>query len=415
MKILVINQFASAPAYNTGAGERHFHIASKLVTRGYDFTIVAGGVNHLFINNPVTKRLFNEEHIEGGRFIWVRLRHYRSESFVGRAYSWFEFLIKLFLFPVKKHTPDLVLVSSMSLWASIYGLYLSKRLGVPFILEIRDIWPMTPVEVGGYSKYHPFILLFRFLEKFAYRKSDAIISLMPRFDKHLAATIKTKKIVHWIPNAIDRNLIFEKSAESPRDTTGIFTVAYAGALGYANAMECFINAANLLVDHEMEFIIIGDGPERKSLQMLASGNSKVKFIDKMPKHEVLSLLKNVDAGFISWRDLNLYKYGVSANKYNDYMLACLPIISCGNIADDPVITAGCGLQVPAGDERKIAEAVLILKNMSFADRRALGMKGYDYVLGHNTYEQIALQYETCLNQTVSDYRDSRQQAGLKLK
>ena len=101
MKVLVINQFASAPAYNTGAGERHFYLASRLAERGFDFTIISGGVNHLFIRNPKTEHLFNEENIKGGRFVWVRLRNYNPESFIGRAFSWFEFLAKLYLFPVK--------------------------------------------------------------------------------------------------------------------------------------------------------------------------------------------------------------------------------------------------------------------------------------------------------------------------
>lgn len=406
MNILVINQFASAPSYNTGAGERHYYISSWLSAKDYDFTIVSGGVNHLFVKNPVTKKLLNEEAIPGGRFIWVKLRKYNSDSFFGRSFSWFEFLIKLFFLPVKNLKPDIIVVSSMSLWSSLYGIWIKKKFKIPFVLEIRDIWPLTPVEIGGFSKYHPFILAFKLLENYSYKKADAIISLMPHFDKYLKPHFRCSKKIYWIPNAIDKSLLEKNNQRTVKNTDMKFNVAYAGALGYANAMECFINAANLLIDHEIEFIIIGDGPERQNLQKLSKDNHKIKFIDKLHKNQVMQILLNADAGFISWRNIKLYNYGVSANKYNDYMLAKLPIISSSNIEDDPVMKANCGFRVASGDEKEIANAIIKLHKMSPEERKALGTNGYNYVIKHNTYEQISLQYEICLNETLCKLLES---------
>ncbi|HBE41704.1 MAG TPA: hypothetical protein DDW27_10970, partial [Bacteroidales bacterium] len=381
------------PEYNTGAGERHYYIASKLAELEYDFTIVSGSVNHLFIKNPETSGLFSEESFHGGRFIWVKLRNYKPESLYGRLFSWFEFLFKLFSLPVRKYKPDLVLVSSMSLWSSWYGIYIKRRLRIPFVLEIRDIWPMTPVQVGGISKFNPFIIIFGFLEKLAYYQADAFISLMPGFYKHLTKTIKRTKCVHWIPNAIERNLLCEVAQKTNRHCNGKFTIVYAGALGYANAMECFIKAAILLASYEIDFLIIGDGPERAKLEVMAFDYPKIKFVNKVKKTEVLKVLLNADAGFISWGNYELYNYGVSANKYNDYMLAKLPIISSSNIPDDPVVLAGCGIQVPSGDANKIAEAILNLASLSVNEREKLGENGYSYVMSNNTYEKISKQYE----------------------
>ena len=402
MNVLVINQFASAPAYNTGAGERHYYLASKLAARKIEFSIVSGGVNHLFEKDPVTNNLFNEEPIEGGRLIWVRLRKYKSDSFIGRSFSWFEFLIKLFFLSVKKRLkPDLVLVSSMSLWSAIYGIYLKSRLGIPFILEIRDIWPLTPVEVGGISKNHPFIFLFKLLEKYVYKRADHIISLMPRFQNHLLDTIRILKPVSWIPNAIEPSLLKVDANDSSILNPDRFSIVYAGALGYANSMDCFINAANLLRGESIDFYVIGNGPQKQDLILAASENKNIRFIDKMSKSAVLNILTRADAGFISWMDLPLYQFGVSANKYNDYMLAGLPIISASNIPDDPVCIADCGFRVPAGNAEKIAEAIRKLNEMPQAERKLLGENGRNYVLAHNTYEVIAEQYELCLKQVVS--------------
>ena len=407
LKILVINQFASTPVYNTGAGERHFYIASKLAEQCYDFTIISGGVNHLFTKNPQTKNLFNEEKIDGGRFIWVRLRRYKPDSFLGRVFSWFEFLIKLYFLPVNKcHRPDLVIASSMSLWTAIYAIHIKKQLKIPFVLEIRDIWPLTPLQIGGFSRYNPFILLFKILEKHAYQKADAIISLMPGFKEHLKTVINKSKPVYWIPNAIDKSLLGSLSVKKQLAKVRKFTVAYAGALGYANAMDCFIKAAGLLVEYDIEFMVIGNGPERPNLQKLARNNPHVIFIDKIPKEDVLAILTNVDAGFIGWLNLKLYDYGVSANKYNDYMLAGIPIISSSNIQNDPVNMANCGIQVPAEDENSIAKAVLKLFSMSPGERQMLGENGFNYVNNHNTYKQIADQYTTCIKETMSSFKES---------
>ncbi|HPJ68312.1 MAG TPA: glycosyltransferase family 4 protein [Desulfobacteraceae bacterium] len=404
MRVLIINQFASAPEYCTGAGERHFYIASKLKDKGYDFTILSGSTNHLFIKDPPSKKIFNEELIEGGRFIWVRLRKYKGESFAGRTVSWIEFLIKLFFFKFTlANKPDIVIVSSMSLLPVLYATYLRKRLKIPFVLEIRDIWPLTPIEIGGFSNRNPLIWAFELLEKYAYRRADAIISLMPDFKAHLERTIKKSRPVYWIPNAIEQALEVNILNSKTSSSFGVFTIAYAGTLGNANAMECFIKAADFLKNEEIIFLIIGDGPEKSNLQRLANLNSKVKFIDKVPKNEVLSILSNVNVGFISWHGLHLYDYGVSANKYNDYMIAGLPIISASNIPSEPVMVAKCGLQVPAGSEKSIADAIMTLYKMSPEERKALGRNGYDYVLRHNTYEQVSELYEKCILELNEKY------------
>jgi glycosyltransferase involved in cell wall biosynthesis len=128
----------------------------------------------------------------------------------------------------------------------------------------------------------------------------------------------------------------------------------------------------------------------------------------MPKEDVIKLLKEVDVGFISWKNLTLYNYGIAANKYNDYMLAGLPIISASNVNDDPVVIANCGIQVPAENENRIAKAIIKLYSMSPQERKRLGENGYNYVVNHNTYNQIAEQYINCIEETISNYERKAQ-------
>jgi glycosyltransferase involved in cell wall biosynthesis len=290
----------------------------------------------------------------------------------------------------------------------LYATRVRRRYNIPFILEIRDIWPLTAIQIGGFSKYNPFIVLFRKLEKYAYSNADSIISVLSHFNAHLGSVITNYKPFYWIPNAIENNSVFEYQRSSKECKQGKeFILVYAGAVGFSNAMEYLIKAADLLREQtDIKFLIIGDGPAKESLKAMSKGNPQVIFMNKIPKEEVARILKNVDVGLISWKAITLYNYGIAANKYNDYMLAGLPIISASNIVEDPVVIANCGLHVPAEDEKCIAEAILDLYFMHPEERSNFGENGYNYVINHNTYNQIADQYLSCIEETISNFSSS---------
>lgn len=403
--ILVINQYASTPSYSSGAGERHFFLAAHLIKRHIYSNIVAGSYNHLFINYPITKKLFTQEQIKGGRIIWVKQLRYKNKySKIGRVFSWFDFLFKLFLFSdLSTKKPDIIIVSSMSLWPMLYARWLKKRLKIPLILEVRDLWPLTIIQEGNYSRFNPFILAFGIFEKLSYRYADSIISLLPNFSKHLSTLLPNlNKKVWYIPNAIEPDFTYINEEKTNIRPSHNFTIAYTGAIGIANAMDCFVESAVLLKDYpNIMFLIVGDGSEKDKLVTKANGLSNIEFKPKIQKGAVLQLLSQVDACFISWQNYEMYNYGVSANKYNDYMLAAKPIISASNIPDDPVVMANCGIQVESGNSHAIADAILKLFYMRKTEREALGKNGYNYVLQNNTYEVIAKKYEACINEVLS--------------
>ncbi|MCR9134047.1 MAG: glycosyltransferase family 4 protein [bacterium] len=401
----VINQFASTPAYSSGAGERFYYLAPFFDRADYNIKIFSGGYNHLFLAYPKTPLLFNREDIPGGQMIWIKMRHYSGESFVGRFLSWFEFLFKLFCFRFeKKDVPDIVLVSSMSIFPVFYALYLRIRFSTKVILEVRDIWPLTPIELGGYSKHNPFIRMMSWVEKYSYRKVDKLVSVLPGFSRHVETVISVEKDISWIPNACSP--IFEniESHSTPlyKLDSQYFNILYTGAMGIANAMEYVIKAAQLLEENKtIRFILIGDGPEKETLQLQYSHLSNVAFLPKVSKNNLHSIISQADATIISWRNKKLYEYGVSANKYNDYMLASKPIISASNIKDDPVILSGAGIQAEAENPNSIAKAVQELFKMSPQARIDMGKKGKEFVLANQTYEVIAKKYIRIINEAVN--------------
>lgn len=398
LNILIINQYASTPEYSSGAGERFFYLLPYFSKEGINASVLSGSYNHLFLKQPPSEQLFNHEMVSGGKIIWVKLRKYRGENFLGRLFSWFEFLFKLFIYPIGKNSaPNIILVSSMSIFPILYALKLRKQYGAKIILEVRDIWPLTPLELGNYSRKHPFIALLSYLEKLAYKKSDVVVSVLPGFKMHVANVLGHERKVFWIPNGIN---VSEKTLSNKKEKqTSDFVIMYTGALGIANAMEFVLEAAKILKNiPEIQFHIIGEGPKKPQLIDYVANESlsNVLFIDKIPKSDVINHLQKADLCIISWRNKNIYKYGVSANKYNDYMLASKPILSASNIDDDPVMIANCGIQVASESPEAIAEGILKIKNLPEEARRVLGENGRKYVIENQTYEKIAEKYIACI-------------------
>ncbi|MGK9126737.1 glycosyltransferase family 4 protein [Olivibacter sp. SA151] len=403
--IWIVNQFASMPQNSFGAGERFFHLL-EYFSKKFNCRVFSGSFSHLLTNPPQITGTFTDERInDGSVFTWIKLKHYKDRSYIGRVWSWFEFTVKLFRYPCKYERPDIILVSSMSLIPLLYGIWLKWRFNSKFILEIRDIWPLTPIEIGGFSRKHPLMLILGVIERLGYKHADCVTSVLPEFESYLREhRFKYKRFV-WIPNAIKavHEVEIEKDKKSVALSENVkveFSVLYTGTLGNANAMEYFIQAAKYLVAYPIQFLIIGDGPLKCDLLNMAKGINNVQFLPKVLKADLKQWLVSADLCFIGWHNKPLYRYGVAANKYNDYMLAKKPILSSSNISSDPVRISKCGINVAAEKPKEIAKGVLKLYNMSAYEREELGRKGYDYLMKHKTYTVIGKKYLELFDQLL---------------
>ncbi|MND86318.1 putative glycosyl transferase [compost metagenome] len=398
--LLVINQFASIPENMFGAGERMYHLSSYLKQSGFNITVLSGGYNHLYKNYPQKKGWFTTQSLDACKFVWVSLKKYKHSSFLGRVFSWFEFVFKLFFFQINDR-PDVVLVSSMSLLPIIYAIWIKFRYKAKFILEIRDIWPLTPMEIGGYSKWNPLIFFLRRIELLGYNKANYIVSVLPGFKRYLVTNGFSDKSFEWIPNGVMINT--ERGKKSPKVIlqSNKFNVVYAGAVGKANALEHIVDACRLIEKKypEIHVSIIGEGPEKQKLIESTSELANISFFDKVSKEEIGDILGYADVGYIGWHDKNIYAYGVSANKYNDYMLAKIPILSSSRIQDDPVLISEAGIRVNTVP-KDIAIGIVELYEMSEDSRRELGMNGFRFVTSSQTYLSLAEKYINELNSVL---------------
>ncbi len=395
--IWVINQTAGKP--DSGWGERHYFLAKYWIKKGYKVVIISGSYNHLFINQPkVSHQTCTIEKVEEGiTFCWVKTPVYFDGGF-RKFWSNLLFMLRLFLLPHKKlGKPTIIIVSSMPIFPIVNGYLFKKRFQASkLIVEIRDLWPLTPIHLKGYSKNHPLVKIVAWFEKFAYKKADDIVSVLSNSQAYIDNISGNPSKFKWIPNGIDENLL--KKEGLPNETVakipvGKFIIAYTGTMGMANALEYLIEAAILLKENpSIHIVLVGNGYLKDAIKEQVKGNSNITFIDKINKDQVQTFLSYVDVCFIGRNNTPLFDYGVSSNKYFDYMLASKPILESSNEIKSPAQLSNCGITVKPESAEAIVEGILALQATAAPILKKIGENGYHYVLKYHNFEYLSEKY-----------------------
>ena len=359
-------------------------------------------------SKPITKH--TKQRIDNIEYNWYPTPQYNGNS-VGRVWNIFSFLRQIWLDKkrlVSEFHPDVVIASStypMDIWVA-------KRLAVlakaKLIFEVHDLWPLSPIELGNMSKYHPFIQICQQAENYAYRNADAVISILPKVHAHMATHGLDLRRLHIIPNGISPN-DWQSKVESIPDALkrffksarddGSVVVGYTGAHGLPNALDTMLDAAKLLKEMNIRFLLVGHGHEKARLQRRVKNESlgNVHMFSSIHKSQIPALLKNIDIAFIGLKSEPLFRFGVSPNKLMDYMMAARPIICAIKAGNDPVTEAGCGLTVQPESFRAIANGVSRLAEMTEVDREKMGLKGQVYVQAHHTYPVLARKFVSIMD------------------
>lgn len=397
--IWIINQYAGSPHH--GMNFRSYYLAKELINEGSEVTIFSGSFSHLFSNSPQVSSTFTKESLDGIDYIWVKTPKYEASKSFKRLVSMLIFSLKLFLFnPFSLKKPDVIIISSLSLFPILNAYLWSKLLKTKLIFEVRDIWPLTLIELGNVSKYNPLVLLLAWLEKLGYKKADYVVSLLPKAKEHMIAKGLDEKKFIYIPNGINLQELKNPEPLEPHIISQIpqnkFIVGYAGTLGIANALEYFLEAALLLENQtDIHFVLVGNGSEKESLVNYTKTKQlyNVTFIDAIAKKQIQSMLQYFDICYIGWHHYPLYRFGISANKLYDYMYAQKPILHSVDAGNDPIAEAECGISVAPENIQEIVNAILEFYQMNDDERATLGKKAKEYVVKHHSYEILALKYK----------------------
>ena len=386
--IWIISQNSGTP--KKGGVQRHFFFSEIFNQHQIKTTIIFNSNNHL-LKTPIKKGLNTEE---GCNFYGISTL-FKFSSGVFRFLQMIEFGIKCFFLVFSKlPKPDIIILSSMSIFPLPAVLFLRKFYNSKFIFEVRDLWPLTPIYMKKISRWNPMIIIISKLEKIAYRSADKIVTTLENSENYINSIIDDPQKIKHIPNGVPESFIKNKPVKSSKKTTSnkiVFT--YGGSFGIANALGPlidFLQNQNEL-SQKMEFNLIGSGYLKEQYKSRILQMDNVYIEEKMERGAFINKLKESDVAFISWMDLpGLYKYGVSAQKYYDYMATGTPILSAQNGINDPVRQSGCGIIVK-NEPEEIKKGIYQFLSMSKSEREKMGEKGREYVKAFS-YERLSKKY-----------------------
>ena len=398
--IWYISKYANCLKY--GANSRQFSFSKEFVKKGNCSSLIIGNSSHLFPSLPKFSGDFFIEKIDGVDIVWINLPNYSKATSIKRFWTWVLFEYKI----IKNHKkfpnfkPDTVISSSLSILSIISGLFLKKKFKSKFIFEVRDIWPQSFVDLRASSKKGLIYYILRVIEKIGYKYSNEIVGTMPGLYLHVKESGFNPNKVTCIPQGFDEDF-YSKNQEVINEDyiskylpKNKFTITYAGTLGVSYALNKVIEAAAILekIEPSIHFVFLGDGIEENNLKMQAKGLSNVTFAPRIRKEQVLSFLSNSSLLLHSFQMKKVFEYGISPNKFIDYMHSAKPIIVSYSGYKSLINEAGCGEFVEPENIEALSNKIIEYSRMSKKELNLIGRKGKRYLEENLTYKVLAKKY-----------------------
>ena len=435
MNILYLNHYAGTPAL--GMEYRPYYLAREWVRAGHRVQMLAADFSHVRARQPQA----GDELVDGIAYRWVATPRYAGNG-PGRLHNIWTFLRALWRDASRlsrEFRPDAVIASStypMDIWVARR---IARLAGARLVYEVHDLWPLSPIELSGMSKWHPFALLCQAAEDAAYRDADLVVSMLPKVQAHMASRgLDLRKLV-IVPNGIAPEEWEAAAPEALRDDVqaaidaaharGALVVGYAGSMGLPNALDWLLDAAKRVAAEQtalplaaqqpktplaeqqsktplpeqqsktpLAFVLVGDGHERARLaaRLRDEAIAGVQLLPPLPKAQIPALLRAIDIAYIGWQRVPIYRFGIAPNKLMDYMMAARPVLHSVAAGNDPVAEAGCGLTVAPEDAAAIADGLRRLAATSAAERAAMGARGRAFVLANHAYPVLARRFVEAL-------------------
>ncbi|GGC03930.1 glycosyltransferase family 4 protein [Dyadobacter sediminis] len=410
MHILLIHQFFLEDS--DGGGSRWNEMCRIWVREGHKVTVIAGTAHYMDSDPGGNGKEFITEKFNRNQVKVIRCRisgNYNS-GFAGRLRGYFSFTFSGIWagFFHAKNKYDVILVTSPPLFAGITAVVLSWLKRIPFVFEIRDLWPESAVDTGVLTNKFLIWLAFRF-EKYLLRKATAINVLTPAFRDALihSKKVNPEKII-YIPNAADFSIAAKVAGNFDRDAfrraqgfENKFVLIYVGAHGVANHLEQIIETAEILKGTNAYFLLIGDGMQKKALlrHVQRRGLENVGFMNTVPRTEVFRYILASEMGMSVLKKADAFKT-VYSNKTFDYFSFRKPILmAIDGISRELVEKANAGAFVEPENAKDFAEKIrMYMNNPEMLSEQ--GNNGYNYARMHFDRDVLALKYLRYLENTV---------------
>ena len=380
MNIWLINHYAVPPMYYPLARQTYF--AKYLMEMGHDVTIFAASTVHNSDKNLITDgQRWREETVDGVHYVYIKCTDYQ-DSGLKRVYNICEFAWKLPSVCKKFPKPDAIVATSMPPTSCAMGIRLAKKYGCKGVAEIADLWPESIVAYDIAGPKNPAVVVLRWLEKWIYKKSDAVVFTMENAYKYIEERGWEKEIpkskVFYVNNGVDLSLFCYnkenfKTEDVDLDNKNIFKVVYTGSIRKVNNLGLLLDVAKNVKDKRVRFLIWGDGDELPALKerVKTENISNVIFKGRVDKSYIPSIVSCADLNIAHNMPSPLFRFGISFNKLFDYLAAGKPVLSDFSSGHNPAVLWDAGTEVTEPTAESIAKAI-----MKFVDMDKKQLKHY---------------------------------------
>lgn len=375
MNIWLINHYAVPPQYYPLARQANF--AKYLMKMGHTVTIFAASTVHNSNVNLINgKQKWRDDYVDGVHYVYVRCRGYAGNG-VSRILNMCEFAWKLPEVCRHYERPDAIVATSMPPMSCAVGIHLAGKYKVKGIAEIADLWPESLIAYEMAGARNPAVLLLRRLEKWIYKKADAIVFTMEGAYDYIVEQGWEKAVprskVHFINNGVDLD-VFDYNRghyqieDSDLDNPDIFKVVYTGSIRKVNDLGTLLDAAKQVNEPNVKFLIWGDGDELPMLRQRMSdeGITNVVFKGRVEKKYIPYIVSRADLNLAHNSSSPILRYGVSFNKLFDYFAAGKPVLCDFASSYNPAIMMNAGVEVKDASCQSIAQAV---EQLAASDRK----------------------------------------------
>lgn len=412
MHILFLSHYFP-PEVNAPASRTSEH-CRQWVADGEDVTVITCVPNHPHgkIFPGFRNRLFQRSWWDGVRVIRVLTYITPNEGFLKRTANYVFYMIAATVAALFTRRADVVVTTSPQFFNGLAGYLVSIVHRAPWVLEIRDLWPESILELGA-IKSPRIIALLHAMSRFAYRRADHIVVVTEAFRHNLLALGIPSEKITVIKNGVDLSVF--KSA--PRDEgflaanglQGRFVASYVGTHGMAHGLEVILEAAQLLRGRpDIGFLLVGDGADRRRLLAKRDemGLKNVVMLELQGRDRMPAIWSATDASLIVLRDKPVFRTVIPSKMFETMAMKKPIILGVAGESRQIVEEAGAGLCIPPEDSRALADAVRELADDSALAAR-LGDNGYRYVTQNHDRVVLARFFNALLRTITAAHRPER--------
>lgn len=406
MHILFVSNYFP-PEVNAPATRLYEH-ARQWVRDGHTVDVLTSVPNFPEgeVYDGYTNQLTYEE-VEGIRVTRVPMYVTANEGVVKRTASYISYMVSAAWYARRLPTPDVVVATSPQFFAACAGQVIARHKEVPFVMEVRDLWPESVVAVGAMDRNIAVRAAER-LERFLYDQSDHIVVVTEAFKQAIAEKGVAREKISVIKNGVDLSR-WDIDLDNGRLTAlrdehslkGKFVVSYIGTIGMAHRADVLLEAARHCNDPEVVFMVVGTGAQRDEIEARQAELQLPNFrlVDKVPRETVPYLLALTDVSVVHLRKSPLFE-AVIPSKIFEAMATRTPIVlGVEGESRDIIEKADAGIPVPPEDPKALNEAVLRLKSDAGLHAR-MARNAYEHVYTYFDRKGLAQDYAALLGQVI---------------